>query len=318
MPPTPIRINSVNTSPQRGTAKAPLPEATVDARGIVGDAHAGDWHRQVSVLAQESIDRFVREAGRPVRPGEFGENLIIEGADLAAAGLLDRLRFEHVELELTQKGKACHGDRCAIFQQAGRCIMPTEGVFCRVIHGGPIRRGEPGQYLPKVLRVLVVTLSDRAAAGVYADRSGPRIRELLADHFAHAGRPVEVRNVLLGDDPPSLLAELAAAREGGTDAVITTGGTGLGPRDGTPEVLTAFCDKLIPGIMEHIRLKFGRDNPRALLSRSVAGLAGAMQLYALPGSVRAVEEYMGEILTTFEHVLYTVHGLDVHSPAGGG
>jgi len=314
MPPMPIRINSVNTSPQRGTAKTPQAEATVDARGIVGDAHAGDWHRQVSVLAQESIDRFVREAARPVRPGEFGENLIIEGADLTAAGLLDRLRFEQVELELTQKGKACHGDGCAIFREAGRCIMPTEGVFCRVIRGGRLRCGEQGQYLQKVLHVRVVTLSDRAAAGVYADRSGPRIRELLAEHFSnvHAGRPIEVRNVLLSDDPAGLQAELAAARLAGDDAVFTTGGTGLGPRDGTPEVVAAFCDKLVPGIMEHVRQKFGRDNPRALLSRSVAGVAGTMQIYALPGSVRAVEEYMGEILTTFEHVLYTVHGLDAH------
>jgi len=94
--------------------------------------------------------------------------------------------------------------------------------------------------------------------------------------------------------------------------IVTTGGTGIGPRDITPEVVTALCQKQIPGIMEHIRAKFGAANPNALLSRSVAGVAGRSQIYALPGSVRAVEEYLGEILKTLEHVLCMLHGLDVH------
>ena len=308
----PVRVLSVNLSERTGTIKKPVGEITVDARGVVGDAHAGTWHRQVSLLAKGSIDRFAAEIGRAVAPGEFAENLTIDGVDLRRASLLDRFRFGQVELELTQIGKECHGETCAIFREVGRCVMPTEGVFCRVLSGGTIRDGDEGGHLPKTLRIRAITLSDRAAAGEYEDRAGPRLRELLEAYFRATPWRLEVDRVLLPDDADRLRAELAAARDTGADAVFTTGGTGVGPRDVTPEVVTAFCDRLVPGIMEHIRVTFGREKPNALLSRSVAGLAGTMQLYALPGSVRAVEEYTGEILKTFEHVLLTAHGLDLH------
>jgi molybdenum cofactor synthesis domain-containing protein len=308
----PVRIVSVNLSEKTGTIKKPVGEVVIDARGVVGDAHAGTWHRQVSLLAQESIDRFAAETGRQVAPGEFAENLTIEGVDLRRASVLDRFHFGEVRLELTQIGKACHGEACAIFREVGKCVMPAEGVFCRVLSGGVLRAGDEGEYLPRTLVLRVITLSDRAAAGEYEDRAGPRLRELLEAFFRRTRWRVEVASALLPDDPDRLRAELAAARADGTDAVFTTGGTGVGPRDFTPETVAAFCDRLIPGIMEHIRLKFGREKPNALLSRSVVGLAGTMQVYALPGSVRAVEEYAGEILRTFEHVLLTAHGLDVH------
>ena len=94
--------------------------------------------------------------------------------------------------------------------------------------------------------------------------------------------------------------------------IFTTGGTGVGPRDIAPETITPLCGKLIPGIMEHIRAKFGTDNPRARLSRAIAGVAGTTQIYTLPGSVRAVEEYLPEILVTLEHVADTLHRSDAH------
>ena len=94
--------------------------------------------------------------------------------------------------------------------------------------------------------------------------------------------------------------------------VFTTGGTGVGPRDVTPEVVTSFCEKTIPGIMEAIRVKYWALKPNALLSRSVAGVAGQMLIFALPGSVRAVTEYMAEIVKTLEHLLFMLYGLDSH------
>ena len=96
------------------------------------------------------------------------------------------------------------------------------------------------------------------------------------------------------------------------DAVFTTGGTGIGPRDITPDVIETMADRLIPGIMEHIRIQFGAEKPNALLSRSIAAVMGQTLVYALPGSVRAVSEYMGEILKTFEHALLMIHGIDAH------
>jgi molybdenum cofactor synthesis domain-containing protein len=105
---------------------------------------------------------------------------------------------------------------------------------------------------------------------------------------------------------------LQAAAGGGVDVVFTTGSTGVGPRDIAPEVVLAMADKTIPGIMEHIRITYGRKHPNALLSRSVAAIAGRMLVYTLPGSVKAVQEYMSEIVTTLEHLLLTLHGVDPH------
>jgi molybdenum cofactor synthesis domain-containing protein len=245
-------------------------------------------------------------------PGDFAENLTVRGLDCSRVSLLDRFRIGEVELEVTQIGKACHGQGCAIFQRVGRCVMPDEGVFTRVVQRGTIRPGDAVEFLPKTLRFRVVTLSDRAALGEYEDRSGPRVRELL-EAFLESGRlRGEVEPVLLSDDPATFRAELEAARAAGVEVVISSGGTGVGPRDLAPETVTAFCDRLVPGIPEGIRAKFGAAHPNAYLSRAVVGLAGTMVVYALPGSVRAVEEYMGEILVTMQHLLLMVRGIDAH------
>lgn len=304
-------VISINLSEQTGTIKRPVPEIRIDDRGIAGDAHAGAWHRQVSLLAKESIDRFAAEAGRSFAPGEFAENITTCGLDLNRVGILDRFQIGEVELEVTQRGKACHGDGCAIFREVGRCVMPKEGIFCRVIHGGTVRAGDAIAYTAKVLRFLVITLSDRASRGEYDDRSGPAVKVALETFFRDR-RPTKIDLVLIADDSERLRCELQAAREDGVDVVFTTGGTGVGPRDITPDVVAFVADKTIPGIMEHIRVKYGREKPNALLSRSVAAVFGDTLIYTLPGSVKAVREYMGEILKTMEHLMFMVRGLDTH------
>ncbi len=307
-----IEVVSVNVSTEKGTIKHPEKQIVIDDHGVVGDAHAGPWHRQVSVLGRDSVQRFEDVAGRKIAPGEFAENILLTGIDLAEVAVLDRFRIGDVELEVTQIGKKCHGEGCAIFREVGTCVMPKEGIFCRVLHGGTVRPGDKLEYLPKTLAFRIITLSDRADRGDYSDRSGPRIRELLEEFLTGKRWHPAIDLVILPDDADRLRAKLTSAREAGVDVVITTGGTGIGPRDITPDVVTQFCDKLIPGIMEHIRAKFGAEKPNALLSRSVAGVAGMTLVYALPGSVRAVEEYMGEILKTLEHLVFMVHELDIH------
>ncbi|MFP3903914.1 MAG: molybdenum cofactor synthesis domain-containing protein [Armatimonadota bacterium] len=307
-----IDVISTNISEQKGTVKRPVEQVTVDEHGVVGDAHAGPWHRQVSLLSAESIERFERTAEIDVAPGEFAENLTVRGADLCAASILDRFRIGTVELEITQIGKECHGDDCAIYQKVGKCVMPTEGVFCRVLSGGVIRPGATGEYLPKTLNIRVITLSDRASEGEYSDESGPRIRDLLDEHFEQTRWRTDIQTSILPDEARELEWTLHEMRNEGADIIITTGGTGVGPRDITPDVVTSFCDKTVPGIMEMIRVKYGADNPNALLSRSIAGVASDTLVYALPGSVKAVEEYMAEILLTMEHMMLTAKGLEVH------
>ena len=303
------RVLSVNISKEKGAPKAPAGIIRVDDLGVAGDAHAGHWHRQVSLLAREEVDRFELKAGRPVGNGEFAENITTAGLDLRQVALLDRFRIGPVELEVTQIGKKCHGAGCAIFNQVGECVMPREGLFARVIGGGPVQDGDVIELVQRPLRIRVITLSDRASAGEYEDLSGPKIRELLEAALGAGRWHLDVDCRLIPDSAPMLEQLLEDAFQERLDAVFTTGGTGIGPRDITPEVVTRLSDRLLPGIMDHIRLKYGAANPNALLSRSVAGVTGQTLVFALPGSVKAVSEYMEEILKVLEHSLKMLHGL---------
>jgi len=166
------KVVCVNVSPDKGTVKKPVDEIVVDSRGIVADAHAGGWHRQISLLAKEDIDRFSSEMGRSIGFGEFAENITVEGIDLGNACVLDTIQIGDVELEVSQIGKKCHGDGCAIFREVGQCVMPKQGVFARVVKGGKVAAGDVVAFEKRAFRVLVVTLSDRAFSGEYSDRSG--------------------------------------------------------------------------------------------------------------------------------------------------
>ncbi len=307
-----ITINSVNISREKGTIKLPESQIELTHNGVKGDAHAGHWNRQVSLLGTESIVKFEAEANRKVTPGEFAENLTTTGMDLWTAHPLDRFTCGEIELEVTQIGKECHGTSCAIFKEVGNCVMPKEGIFCRVLSPGLLKPGMELEYHPKLYRVVVVTLSDRASAGEYVDRSGPRINELLETHFNVCNLQFAICNYLIPDDPHKLEEILHKAKEELVDLVVTTGGTGIGPRDFTPDIVKPLLDKEIPGIMEGIRMKYGAEKPAALLSRSVAGVMGKSLIFTLPGSVRAVNEYLAEISTSLTHMIYMLHGLDSH------
>ena len=136
------RIKAISVSDNKGTQKVNVPEADLKVDcGIVGDAHAGKWHRQVSLLAIESIEKMIA-MGADVSPGNFAENIKTEGIDLLALSLGGKLRLgESVELEITQFGKKCHS-HCEIFQQIGDCIMPREGIFAKVTEPGRISVGD--------------------------------------------------------------------------------------------------------------------------------------------------------------------------------
>jgi len=136
------RIKAISVSKEKGTQKVNVPEAELRADfGIIGDAHAGNWHRQVSLLEAESIDKMI-EKGACVGPGSFAENITTEGIDLLALKVGSKLRLgEGVEFEITQFGKKCHS-RCEIFEQVGDCIMPREGVFAKVTRAGRLAVGD--------------------------------------------------------------------------------------------------------------------------------------------------------------------------------
>lgn len=307
-----IKILSVNTSEKKGTIKKPVASIQLSEIGVAGDAHSGKWHRQVSLLAAESISKFSAEAGRKIQYGEFAENITTEGLLLHECKPLDRFRNDNLELEVTQIGKKCHGDNCNIFKEVGNCVMPKEGIFARVIRNGELRAGDELEYLPKIINIRIITLSDRASAGEYADKSGPQIKNLSEKFFAEIRRQTAIINHLIPDHPELLTNLIKNAISEGADVIFTTGGTGIGPRDITPETVRPILDKEIPGIMELIRVKYGMEKPAALLSRSIAGVSGKTLIYCLPGSVKAVTEYCNEILPTIEHSIYMLEGLDSH------
>ncbi|MBI5524155.1 MAG: MOSC domain-containing protein [Desulfarculus sp.] len=134
-------IVSVNISETKGVRKTPLPQGELAPDvGLKGDAHSGTWHRQLSLLAQESID-YMRGLGLDVHPGDFAENVTTQGLSLHTLPIGSRLMLGAVEVEVTQIGKECHTG-CAIRQQAGDCIMPRQGIFARVLNPGMVRPGD--------------------------------------------------------------------------------------------------------------------------------------------------------------------------------
>ena len=140
-----FKVESVNIAAAKGVQKHEVPEIVLKENfGIEGDAHAGNWHRQVSLLAGEAIDAM-KAKGLDLDPGAFGENIVTRGVDWSKASVGDTIVIDEVELQVTQIGKECHS-HCAIYNAAGDCIMPKQGIFAKVIKGGRIHAQSSGDY----------------------------------------------------------------------------------------------------------------------------------------------------------------------------
>ena len=293
-------VRAVCVSPAKGTEKRPIEKGVfIKGYGIENDAHAGNWHRQVSLLSYDSVQAFNLQGGG-VTDGDFGENLLVEGIDLKQLPVGSILRCGSVVLRITQIGKDCHSD-CAIRRRTGDCIMPREGVFAEVLEGGEIKAGDiitaqmPDPDRP--FRAAVITLSDKASRGEREDASGPEAVRILED----AGYEI-IETILLPDEPEMLkktLCRLADQRQ--ADLVITSGGTGFSPRDRTPEATLAVADRNAPGIAEYIRMKSMEVTSRAMLGRGVSVIRKGTLIINLPGSPKAVKESLGFVLGTLEH-----------------
>lgn len=301
------KIIAICVSDERGTTKHPVESGnfTVDW-GIESDAHAGHWHRQVSLLSADKIAAFNAKGGN-VKPGDFGENLVVEGFDFRALPVGTLLRCGDVLLEMTQIGKECHS-HCEIYKRTGDCIMPREGVFARVLEPGTIRVGDEmaleERPAPRPWQAAVITLSDKGARGEREDKSGPAIAQRLKSN----GYEV-VEQILIADEPAVLkqhLIRLADQRQ--LDLILTTGGTGFGPRDKTPEATMAVADRNAPGIAEAIRAASMQITPRAMLSRAASVIRGKTLIINLPGSPKACMESMDVFLDTIPHAMGLLRG----------
>jgi molybdenum cofactor synthesis domain-containing protein len=310
------KVLAVCTSPEKGTAKRNVGRAEfVAGRGIAGDAHAGGWHRQVSLLSHQKIEDF-RARGAQVEDGAFGENLVVEGIDFRSLPAGTLLECGDVVLEMTQIGKECHS-HCAIFKVMGDCIMPREGVFARVVKGGFIGTGDEMivRQVPLLAanegenttyRVWIITASDRGFRGEREDLSGPLIREIVSS----AGYTV-TGYTLLPDDQAGLENELIRICDNGlADLILTTGGTGFSPRDRAPEATVAVAQRLAPGIAEAMRAGSMAITKRAMLSRAAAAIRGNTLIINLPGNPKAVRENLDFILPELRHGLDILTGRD--------
>ncbi|MBR1579990.1 MAG: molybdenum cofactor biosynthesis protein [Selenomonadaceae bacterium] len=301
-------IKSICISERRGTQKIPIERADfITEYGIANDAHAGDWHRQVSFLGLDEINEF-RARGANVEFGAFGENVVADGFRFRDLPVGTRLRSGDAVFEITQIGKECHS-HCAIYQQIGDCIMPREGVFARVIHGGSIAVGDTLEITTdKIpLDAAVITASDRCSTGEREDLSGPKAVEILQSN----GYDV-VERVILPDDKDQLMAQMKSFADRGIGLVVTTGGTGFSVRDVTPEATVELCERLVPGIGEAMRAMSLKITPRAMLSRATAGITRRTLIVNLPGSVKAVDECLNYILPTLGHGIEILRGDDAN------
>lgn len=300
-------IKAICISDVRGIQKRQIASAVLKPEwGIDGDAHAGKWHRQVSLLSFEKIEEF-RKKGANVEFGAFGENIVVDGFDLRTLPVGTQLRCGDVLLEVTQIGKECHS-HCAIYHAVGDCIMPREGIFTKVLQGGEIKVGDELIEVPRSgkfpYQAAVITLSDKGSKGEREDKSGP----VIVERLQAAGYDV-VETLLIADEAALLkqqLIRLADQRQ--LDLILTTGGTGFAPRDVTPEATIAVATKLVPGIAEAIRAASLRITPRAMLSRATSVIRNKTLIVNLPGSPKACEECMDVIMDTLPHGLDLLRG----------
>lgn len=296
------KIIAVCTSERKGIQKHDVHTAHFSVNwGIDGDAHAGRWHRQVSLLSADKIEAF-NQRGANVVPGAFGENLVVDGFDFRALPVGTLLRCGDVLLEMTQIGKECHS-HCEIYKKMGECIMPREGVFARVITPGAISVGDEMSIEKREghfpWQAAVITLSDKGAAGERKDESGPAVAKRLRE----AGYAV-VEELLIPDDAAALKLELARlCDQRRLDLILTTGGTGCSTRDTTPEATLAVADRNVPGIAEAMRAASMKITPHAMISRAASVIRGKTLIINLPGSPKACMENMDVFMDTIPHAM---------------
>lgn len=296
------KVIAVCTSDRKGLQKHDVNTAHFSVEwGIDGDAHAGSWHRQVSLLSADKIEAF-NKRGANVIPGAFGENLVVEGFDFRALPVGTLLRCGDVLLEMTQIGKECHS-HCEIYKKMGECIMPREGVFARVIEPGSISVGDEMSIEKREghfpWQAAVITLSDKAAAGERKDESGPAIAKRLREASYEV-----VEEIVIPDDERVLkqqLVRLCDQRQ--LDLILTTGGTGCSARDITPEATLAIADKNVPGIAEAMRAESLKITRHAMISRAASVIRGKTLIINLPGSPRACMENMDVFMDTIPHAM---------------
>ena len=305
------KITAVCISKEKGTPKENIEKCEIiENFGLKDDAHAGSI-RQVSLLSAERVKEAEKklkessvESAIKLTPGIFGENILAEGIDFKSYPLGTVFEIGECRLALTQIGKKCHSG-CTVQNLTGKCIMPTEGVFAKVLKGGTVKVGDDIKVAEKrMFTAAVLIASDRSARGEREDKSGVLAKEILenADYLV-------LDYKVLPDDRQELENKLKSlCDETKPDVVFTSGGTGLSPRDCMPEATLSVAEKNVPGIAEAIRAYSMTITKKAMLSRAVSVMRGKTLIINLPGSPKAVKECLEYVLPVLEHGIEIIRG----------
>ena len=298
-------IIAVCLSDKKGTSKKDVKEGILKKDyGLVGDAHAGPGLRQISLLAKESLEK-IKIKGLKIGCGGFGENLTTSGIELTSLIIGTRLILgKNILIEITQIGKTCKKP-CKIYKRLGNCILPSQGIFAKVLKGGKVKVGDrlkienKGKILTGIL-----TISDRCASGERKDKSGEVIKGLLKRRGL-----LPVRYKIVPDEKESIsltLKDWSDKEE--LDLIITTGGTGFSPKDVTSEATREILEKETPGLGEMIRVEGAKKTKRAYLSRGIAGIRRGTLIINLPGSPKGAEESLKIVSPILGHAIEVIKG----------
>lgn len=299
------KIQAISVSDRKGVIKENVPSAYFENDfGIKGDAHAGKWHRQVSLLALESVKKM-QEKGLDVKSGDFAENITTEGIDLLSLPVGTKIKIKDVEFIISQIGKICH-HKCAVYYHAGECVMPKEGIFAVVRGNGELHVGDEIQNLGKDgFSVGIITLSDRASKGEYEDLTGPALEKYVSENL----KTSFIRKEIIPDDTKKLeltLKDFADTQM--LDLIITNGSTGIAPRDIAPDITMEVIEKRLQGFEEAMRAESFKITATAIVSRAVCGTRKNSLIINLPGSPKGAVENLSVIMPAIEHTIKKLQG----------
>ncbi|HOK56675.1 MAG TPA: molybdopterin-binding protein [bacterium] len=287
-------VYSVNIGEKKGEGKRPVEKIElIENYGVKGDCHAEiGINRQVSLLSWERMNEefFCLKKETGLSPGVFAENITTGKIDLRKLKIGDKLKINDVVIEISEIGKKCH-NWCEIYKKVGKCLMPKEGVFGKVIKGGEIKKGDIIEVIPRIY-IGILTISDGCFKGEREDKSGKYLKEICKE----LGWDV-LKYDIVADEKEMIKNKLNEFSEV-CDLILTTGGTGITKRDITPEATKEVIEKEIPGVSEILRIKTYEKSKFSVISRGVCGIKGETVIINLPGSLNGVKECF-EVLKDF-------------------
>ena len=275
----------------------------ISEKGIVEEVSVLSLHKEdiindyLTKLFWGSVPVLVQNKYLKEDISNLTASIILENDQMQEFHLLDTLENENIKLEVVQTAENSKMGDGGTFSNGLHNFLPRNGIFIRVVKEGKIDVDDELKLVSKIFKVKIITLSD-----------------LNKENITKEGwnRKVSFSRILIPDSEDELRTHFQHSVYEKFDIIITTGGTGIGSKDITPETIRPLLDKEMNGIMDFIRMKYGAKFPNALTSRGIAGVAGKSLVYCLPGSQKAVKEYMAEIIPTLKHSLYMINDVKAH------